>query len=1117
MNMSENNINTGKYKIISGKNNTFFANNRMMEGSSIPTEGTFQTGDIIVNNGPTAVDEPMWICNEGGTPGKWGLLNNTNTTIVPSYAAMLQSKANVGSLFYVIADESEALEDGTTGAGFYIITTIKENENGKKVPATWDKLNKKESTIPKLTYDSSMPEGTKIYITEEDELIVRFNFSSNTYGDGKYRAYRDGTLIKSWSGAKGNVIVNLGKIEVDGTFNISITATDYLTIPAPETLNFTVIVGGLKLNSTFDRVLVNAIYEEGDFIEFPYTVKLADASQSMKLKIEMLHEDGSVFKEEVLQLEGTAASSIWESPILTQKGTYTLTAQAFTGESVSDETEGTFLSGKLTYFIRVLEKNEIAIIDEYVGGEELTNDMYFSVPFRILSKISDFFVMKGEIYRNNEDGSRTLINQTSNTGISTKVNVTNYWSVGKLEVGSYTYIIKGYTVDGGVESDPVETTIEVVQSTYQRISYVNNSNLIAYFDANNKRNNDGNPEVWENSSKFTGDKYKILLHGLNYKNNGWKHIDESLSDDEDGEMMLKFTGESYGEMVQMVNDVARPYSPFSIFKSGGSEGITIETAIRTRNIGELNTRVLTCMKSDSLSDPGVAISYDTMAVASNSQVNKLEFIEDEWVHMTFVVDRNIRTLNRVGQNMIEDVNPTYTLRIYINGVLCSCSTMSEDDEKESLLDASFEAYPLILNGCRLLDNAGNVTFGNFGECEIKFIRIYNSYLKSSEVLQNYISHIYDIEEQKRVDDKNNTDLATMPTIVFKRKVGEKYQNNASFARLHSIKNKAESKKTFVDCVMEYNDGAGNIHVYNNIDVYLQGTSSLQYPVKNYKIKAWVDEEKTEKLKFTPPGKDDLGWVNDSTYTLKCDYMEQSHKNNTPTARFYNQVIDALGGESPAKKDGFHDAIDGFPCIVYYNEGEGENVLVGSFMFNIDKEGKELGFECDLYDEYGEVIGNGKDSCLSFEATANASDTAGCFYKLEESIENVYKYYIEDSYKEYLLEYGLSADTFTIEQFKLGIADGTISYLTFEEFKEEYDEIDYIKDDFEARYTFNEDDDEVTYRPMVNLVNWVSDSIKDGTFKKDFDKHFDLTYMLAYYLQMQVFTQVDNCGKVYASV
>ena len=243
------------------------------------------------------------------------------------------------------------------------------------------------------------------------------------------------------------------------------------------------------------------------------------------------------------------------------------------------------------------------------------------------------------------------------------------------------------------------------------------------------------------------------------------------------------------------------------------------------------------------------------------------------------------------------------------------------------------------------------------------------------------------------------------------------------------------------------------------------------------------------------------------------YMEQSHKNNTPTARFYNQVIEALGGESPARKDGYHDAIDGFPCIVYYNEGDNdsENVLVGSFMFNIDKEGKELGFECNLYDEHGNKIGSGKDSCISYEATANASDTAGCFYKLEESIENVYKYYLEDSYKEYIEKYGLSAERFTMDQFKEGIANGSISYMTFEEFVEEYDEIDYVMDDFEARYSFSDDDNE-TYRPMVDLVNWVSDSIKAGTFKKDFEAHLDLNYTMAYYLQMQVFTQVDNCGK-----
>ena len=67
--------------------------------------------------------------------------------------------------------------------------------------------------------------------------------------------------------------------------------------------------------------------------------------------------------------------------------------------------------------------------------------------------------------------------------------------------------------------------------------------------------------------------------------------------------------------------------------------------------------------------------------------------------------------------------------------------------------------------------------------------------------------------------------------------------------------------------MEYDDG-GNIFVYDNRCLFTR-YSSLQYPVKNYKIKSWVDQEKTTKLKFVPPNMEGE-WVDDSTYTLKCD-------------------------------------------------------------------------------------------------------------------------------------------------------------------------------------------------------------------------------------------------------
>jgi hypothetical protein len=321
-----------KNKLISDKNNTYFTDNRIMKGNSIPTEGTYLTGDMIINTDPvTSINEPMWICNEGGTPGVWGPVSNTSTSIVPNYANMLVSKASVGCLFYVIADESDADESGAK-PGFYIITSVKENENGVTVPATWDKLNKKENNIPKLSYDASMPEGTKMYLNEDQELIIRFNFTANTFGDGKYRVYIDGTLAKSWSGAKGNVIVNLGKITTDGTYEITVTATDYLTVPAPETLSYKVIVGGLKLTSTFDQTLLTAIYEEGDIIEFPYVASLADASQNMKLRIKMSNNDtGETVYDDSFALEGTFISTLWRSPVISKAGLYTITAQAFTG------------------------------------------------------------------------------------------------------------------------------------------------------------------------------------------------------------------------------------------------------------------------------------------------------------------------------------------------------------------------------------------------------------------------------------------------------------------------------------------------------------------------------------------------------------------------------------------------------------------------------------------------------------------------------------------------------------------------------------------------------------------------------------------------------------------
>ena len=191
--------------------------------------------------------------------------------------------------------------------------------------------------------------------------------------------------------------------------------------------------------------------------------------------------------------------------------------------------------------------------------------------------------------------------------------------------------------------------------------------------------------------------------------------------------MLKFTGDTYGELVKVDSkrNVTK-YSPFSIFKNTGVEGITIETVFRTRCVGEMKSKVLTCQEGNSNDTPGVGISYNKMYMASDIQTIDLDFAEDEWIHATFVIDKNIRTLEDVGQESIENINPYPTMRIYINGCLCLCTQLSND----RFLDAGGNSFPLMLNAC------WKNTAMNFGESEIKFLRIYNTYFTSENVLHN---------------------------------------------------------------------------------------------------------------------------------------------------------------------------------------------------------------------------------------------------------------------------------------------------------------------------------------------------------------------------------------------
>lgn len=91
----------------------------------------------------------------------------------------------------------------------------------------------------------------------------------------------------------------------------------------------------------------------------------------------------------------------------------------------------------------------------------------------------------------------------------------------------------------------------------------------------------------------------------------------------------------------------------------------------------------------------------------------------------------------------------------------------------------------------------------------------------------------------------------------------------------------------------------------------QGTSSLNYPKKNFKIKLYTDASLSTKQKVNLKS----GWGSHADYTLKADYVDPTHMCNVTGAQ--------LGADMQTTYDILPDTphrglIDGFPAMVWMN-------------------------------------------------------------------------------------------------------------------------------------------------------------------------------------------------------
>lgn len=114
----------------------------------------------------------------------------------------------------------------------------------------------------------------------------------------------------------------------------------------------------------------------------------------------------------------------------------------------------------------------------------------------------------------------------------------------------------------------------------------------------------------------------------------------------------------------------------------------------------------------------------------------------------------------------------------------------------------------------------------------------------------------------------------------------------------------------------YNDRAGTA------TVKWQGSSSLNYPKKNYTIKFDNAFEAAE------------GWGEQKKYCFKANFIDHSHARNVVCAKLWGETVKSRSNV-PAEIAGLVNggAIDGFPCIIMLN-GE----FHGLYTWNIPKDG-----------------------------------------------------------------------------------------------------------------------------------------------------------------------------------